>query len=182
MSDQTITLNLSRPEDGGVLSRRASGEALVGVVHGEGGLGLAHLGDAERGSAGCHAVEGPAVLAAEPDVRGVPHRCRSGSSTGKDPPSFTRNERSEGDAEEDPAGEPGTKVHRVLGAVRSGNGDGGGGLAVVAGLGGLSRPASRVGDGGEELVSRKLITDAGTTGRFHLLREPVRVVIIDLNL
>ena len=181
--ENRTTLNLGSPVEGGLLSRRASLEALVGVsvfvVVGEVGR---HLCDGERGSGRGEAVEGRRTVAADPDATVDPHRLRHGDSTGVDPPAFTGNDGNQGDAEEDPTGESGTEVHRVFGAVRSGDGDGGGGPAVVAVLGGLASLARRVGDGGENLTSWKLITDAGTTCRFHFLREPVGIVVIDLDL
>ena len=182
--ENRTTLNLGSPVEGGLLCRRASLEALVGVsgfvvVVGEVGR---HLGDRERGSGSGEAVEGRRTVAADPDATVDPHRLRHGDSTGVDPPAFTGNDGNQGDAEEDPTGESGTEVHRVFGAVRSGDGDGGGGPAVVAVLGGLASLARRVGDGGENLTSGKLITDAGTTCRFHLFREPVGIMVIDLDL
>ena len=169
------------PVEGRFLGRRASREGLVGVGVGE---VLRDLRDGERRGGGGQSAEGgrSRTVAADPDVRDVPHRRRHGDSTGSDPPGLTRNKRDQGETEEDPAGESGTEVHRVLGAVRSGDGDGGGGLAVVALLGGSASLARRIGDGGEDLLCRQLITDAGTTGRLHLLWESVRVVVVDLDL
>ena len=132
--ENRTTLNLGSPVEGGLLSRRASLHALVGVsgfvVVGE--LGR-DLGDGEWGC-GSNDSAGRRTVAADPDATVDPHRLRHGDPTGVDPPAFTGNDGNQGDAEEDPTGESGTEVHRVLGAVRSGDGDGGGGLAVVAGV------------------------------------------------